>query len=245
MLSAAVCSWMASPVPVYTWPQIIIIDSLCSIGLITRKSLLIKRVVRFYTLLTLLHYSVSVAQLQLMGCLSFVTSLTFFHSSFHNLLILSTMWAEDCMGCTMVSRRWQQTALDSVEKQQENWKTSWGSRCCKFGASPEEWRCSERTWIILVTEQQDDTIKNNLFLHVNTFLWRKGAQCRGRNLGKSIWLCTVFMILPGWLRSSLAVFAVNGVLAYKPSLLAEMQYHTNTAKNIFVLLFTSPPFWFR
>ena len=151
MLSAAVYSWLASPVPVYTWPQIIIIDSLCSIGLITRKSLLIKRVVRFYTLLTLLHYSVSVVQLQLMCCLSFVTSLTFFHSSFQNLLILSTMWTEDCTGCTMVGWRWQQRALDSLEIQHENGKTSWGSRYCKFRASPEDWTCSERTWVILVS----------------------------------------------------------------------------------------------
>lgn len=42
------------------------------------------------------------------------------------------------------------------------------------------------------------------------------------------------MILPDGLRT-LAVFAANGVLAYKSALLAEMQYHTNTAKNIFVL----------
>lgn len=78
MHSGAVYGWLASLVPVYIWPQIIITDSLCSISLITRKSLLIKWGVRFYTLLTLLHYSVSVAQLQLMCCLSYVTSLTFF-----------------------------------------------------------------------------------------------------------------------------------------------------------------------
>lgn len=76
MLSAAVYSWLTSPVPVYPWSQITIAQCLCSIGLIARKNLLVKWVLRFYTLLTLLHYSVT--QLQLMCCLSFVTSLTFF-----------------------------------------------------------------------------------------------------------------------------------------------------------------------
>lgn len=75
MLSAAVYSWLTSSVPAYPWSQITIAESLCSIGLITRKSLLIKWVLRFYTSSTLLHWSVT--QLQLMCCLSFMASLTF------------------------------------------------------------------------------------------------------------------------------------------------------------------------
>lgn len=75
MLSAAAYSWLTSPVPVYPWSQITIAQSLCSIGLITRKSLLKKWALRFCTLLTLLYYSVT--QLQLMCWLYFVTSLSF------------------------------------------------------------------------------------------------------------------------------------------------------------------------
>lgn len=232
MLSAAVYSWLTSSVPVYPWSQITIAESLCSIGLITRKSLLIKWVLRSYSLLTLLHYSVT--QLQLMCYLSFVTSLTFFplvltqFINFINNLDRRLHGMYNCwLDMTRKSSGQSRTTIWELEdnlKQQrlQIWSISWALRMVRENPSNLSPPLSHRIMLLRIA-----------------YFWIWTHPC-----GINEYNAEIFDSVETWeiqydyaqylwfylsgLISSLVVLVVNGV---PHLLLVEIQYHTNTAKN--------------